>query len=75
MDRSYTRLKNLVFGYSLPKSVMKKIGMQNIRIYYSGENVFTWTRYPLEKHLDPEQNDNIGYPITKMHSIGFDITF
>lgn len=75
MDRSFTRLKNLVFGYTLPKNFLHKIGLEHIRIYYSGENIFTWTPYKMEAHLDPEQNDPIGYPITKMHSIGLDITF
>ena len=75
MNRSFTRLKNLVFGYTLPANFLNQIGLENIRVYYSGENIFTWTPYKLEAHLDPEQNDPIGYPITKMHSIGFDITF
>lgn len=74
MDRSFTRLKNLQIGYTLPQNMLRKIGLGSVRIYYSGDNLFTWTSYPLT-HIDPEQNDPIGYPITKQHSIGFDITF
>ncbi len=68
IDRSFTRLKNLQIGYTLSQNILRKIGLGYVRIYYSGDNLFTWTSYPLT-HIDPEQNDPIGYPITKQHII------
>lgn len=40
---AYCRLKNLTFGYTLPKTITSKAGMQSVRVYMSCENVFTIT--------------------------------
>ena len=81
----YLRLKSLVFGYSLPQKWMDKIRMEKIRIYFSGENLFTVS--PLKsKYVDPtlagsvnswsNGNTNVnGYPLNKTFSFGVDITF
>lgn len=52
-DGSYLRLQSLTIGYTLPKSITKKIGMQRLRVYATGGNLFTITGY---KGLDPEVN-------------------
>ena len=50
---AYMRLKNLQVGYTLPKSWVTKASLQNVRVYFSGDNLFTITgRFP--KSLDPE---------------------
>ena len=74
MDRSFTRLKNLELGYALPKGVLKKLGVQNLRVYVSGQNLFTWDHLRMG-HLDPENDDSLGYPVTKMKNFGLDLTF
>ncbi|GAB6010054.1 SusC/RagA family TonB-linked outer membrane protein [Dysgonomonas reticulitermitis] len=51
-DGSYIRLKNLQFGYTLPQSLLKKINIQDMRIYVSGENI--WTKTSLSPGFDPE---------------------
>lgn len=51
-DGSYIRLKNLQFGYTLPKSLLRKINVQDMRIYVSGENI--WTKTKLSPGFDPE---------------------
>jgi len=51
-DASYLRLKNLRLGYNLPASFAKKIGMKEAQIYFSGDNVLTFTKYP---GSDPER--------------------
>lgn len=51
-DVSYLRLKNLTIGYTFPKKLTQKINIEKIRIYFSGENLFTFTN--LTKYLDPE---------------------
>ena len=50
-DGSYARLKNLTFGYTLPKSLLSKIKVDKVRIYFTGQNVLTFTKY---KGMDPE---------------------
>lgn len=83
----YLRFKNITVGYELPKKVISKIGLEQLRIYFSGENVAYWS--PIKKitnHLDPEacfdrNNDptddlnNGFYPWQKTFMFGIDITF
>ncbi len=50
-DASYMRLKNIQIGYTFSSASMKKVGGQSLRVYVSGENVFTLTKYT---GIDPE---------------------
>lgn len=74
MDRSFIRLKNLEVAYTLPAGLLKKVGVQRMRIYASGQNLYTWDNLKMG-HLDPENNDAIGYPVTKMMNFGLNVTF
>lgn len=81
----YFRLKNLTFGYTLPQKLTRKINVDKVRLYFSGENLFTVS--PLEsKYIDPAmvggnlswQTGKVsvyGYPTAKSYSFGLDITF
>ena len=74
-DGSYLRLKSLVFGYTLPASMTKHFGVDRVRIYFSGDNLFTDTKYP---GLDPERGgsgDYLTYPQNKVYSFGLNVTF
>ena len=51
------RLKNLTIDYTFPKQMLTKIGIQNLRIYLSGENLFTIT--PLKKYAKNYDPENI----------------
>lgn len=75
----YLRLKNLNISYSLPKSLYKKVGLsgtQQIRFYFNGENLLTFTNYSA---FDPEVGnqgvDSGRFPISRMYSFGIDVTF
>lgn len=78
--RDYLRLKNLVLGYSIPEKITKSIGISNLRVYFSGTNVFTLSKL---KFTDPEltypggQNSGwtLDYPPVKMYFIGVNVTF
>jgi len=72
-NAAYCRLKNLQFGYTLPKSITQKISMEKLRIYFSGENVLTFTK--LNENFDPEAPGDNVYPLTKLVSVGLNITF
>ncbi len=50
-DGSFMRIKTLQFGYSLPQSLLQNLRVSKARIYFSGQNVFTFTKY---SGLDPE---------------------
>ncbi len=79
MDGSYFKIKQIQLGYTLPKSWMKKIGFENIRVYGSLEDFFTFTNYP---GLDPEITgvgsslgvDKGSYPTSKKMVFGLSLT-
>lgn len=78
-DLAYCRLKNLTIGYSLPAPLLSKVGLTKVRIYFSGENLVTWTKLR-SKYIDPEQaTESKGtgkvYPWSKTYSFGLNITF
>ncbi len=77
LNAAYIRLKNLQIGYSLPSSFIHKIGLENLRVYISGENLWTGTQMP--KMFDPETVDGgVGgdvYPLQKVYSCGLSVTF
>lgn len=50
----YLRVKNLTLGYTLPLKLTQKVGIQRLRFYFSGENLFTWSFGHLTKYIDPE---------------------
>lgn len=77
-DLAYCRLKNLTVGYTLPSELTQKVMLQNARIYFSGENLYTFTKLKSE-YLDPEQMTRDGngrvYPFSMTFSFGVDLTF
>ena len=83
----YLRFKNLTVGYTLPARLTRKVGLEQLRLYFSGENLAYWS--PLKKYtryLDPESAytrysgsasayDGVSYPWQKTYMFGIDITF
>jgi TonB-linked SusC/RagA family outer membrane protein len=83
-DGSYLRLQNLSFGYSLPKSFLEKSHLSKARLYVTGNNLFTWTKYTgynPEVNLDSESDqltpglDYGVYPLAKTYSLGINLSF
>ena len=77
-DASYLRLKNVQIGYTLPKQLVSKVGLQNIHIYVSGQNLLNINKF--YKGWDPENEIGTGdapsyYPINKIYSFGLNIKF
>lgn len=84
-DGSYLRLKNLQIGYTLPSEIAHKAGMKNARVYFSGGNLLTFTKYT---GYDPEVGvsraalgdrtigfDEVTYPQNKSFIFGLNLTF
>jgi TonB-linked SusC/RagA family outer membrane protein len=73
---SYLRIKNLTLGYTLPASLTEKAHMTSVRVYASGLNMYTFTKYT---GFDPEVGtsgiDNNVYPVTATYSFGVNIGF
>jgi TonB-linked SusC/RagA family outer membrane protein len=74
-DASYIRLKSVEFGYSLPRTFLKKFGLSKTRFYLQGLNLLTWDK--LSKFdVDPETNTGGDwYPIQKVINFGVYVTF
>lgn len=75
-NASYMRLKNVEIGYSFKSLLSRaKFGVQNIRLYISGQNLFTVTKYT---GLDPESTDIIDkgtYPQSRAFLFGINVKF
>ena len=74
----YLRLKNLQFGYTLPKHIVDRTFMNYLRVYFSGENLVTFQS--MDKVFEPEnmiasRTFMRAYPIIQMYSLGLNITF
>ena len=77
-NAAYMRLKNLQLGYTLPKSLINKIGLQNVRVYVPGENLLTITG--LSDTMDPEtagigKQGGTVYPLSRVYSFGLSVNF
>ena len=72
-DASYLRLKNVTFGYNFSNGIIKKLGLESLRLYFSGDNLLTITKYP---GLDPERVSSgslVNYPQNKIFSFGVNV--
>ncbi|PKA98502.1 TonB-linked SusC/RagA family outer membrane protein [Flavobacteriaceae bacterium MAR_2009_75] len=72
-DTDYMRLKNFELGYNFPEEIIGQIGLSNLRFYLNGNNLFTWT----DAIFDPEGLNTSGrdYPVSKIFSVGFSVSF
>lgn len=88
MDVSYIRLKNLQVGYTLPSKWTDAIRMKKVSIFFSGENLWTWSpMYKYTRDIDVTANiygtdsvlsstgDGFNYPTLRSYSFGLNITF
>ncbi|GHT20872.1 SusC/RagA family TonB-linked outer membrane protein [Bacteroidia bacterium] len=72
-DGSFMRLKSVELGYTFLKEKTRKIHVRNLRLYFSGTNLLTFSKFKL---WDPEMaGDGMGYPIQRVFNIGLNLTF
>jgi TonB-linked SusC/RagA family outer membrane protein len=89
-DASYLRIQNIQLGYTLPKNWTSKLFLENVRIYFSGENLFTFSKLP--DGLDPvapvgfpeggagnyygtEGSGRLTYGADRIYSFGITVTY
>lgn len=74
LNGAYVRLKSVQVGYSLPKSLLQRAGIEAVRVNLSAENLHTWSRY--RKGWDPEVNTGGSYyPILASYTLGLNVNF
>ncbi len=75
---AYLRLKNLQIGYTFPEDLTKRIFIQNLRLFFSVENLHTWTK--MSKVIDPESlevskmKSGGAYPLSRTFSFGLSVS-
>lgn len=79
-DGSYIRLKNLKFGYDLPKEVCKVAKVESVNLYLMAIDLFTWTNYTGYDPEIPTTGFNAGYdyyayPKSRSISVGLNLNF
>lgn len=82
-DGSFLRIQNISLGYTLPRSLTTKFGVQTLKVYTNIQNLYTFTKY---KGYDPEVGslegnallsgiDNARYPSPRIYTFGLNLTF
>lgn len=70
-DGSYIRLKNAEIAYNFTSNWVKSIGLESLRVYANGNNLFLWTKTPDDREVD---NGGIAYPTVRRVNLGFRLT-
>lgn len=72
-QRNFVRLQDLNLSYALPQSLLSKVGIENINVFFSGKNLITITKW---KGWDPEAGQGYwGRPVLRSFSFGLNLTF
>lgn len=82
-DGSFVRLRNVTLGYNLPASLLARAKVNSLRVYFSGQNIHTWTKYTgynpevSSRTTDPLTPgiDYGNYPVPRVYSMGINMTF
>jgi TonB-linked SusC/RagA family outer membrane protein len=83
-DASFLRLNNVTIGYTLPKKMVQKAFMQNVRVYLTGQNLLCWTNYSgPDPEVDTSSKNNAmtpgvdyaSYPKSRSFVAGINVTF
>ena len=89
-DASYLRLRNVTIGYVLPKKWISKVKLDRVRIFASGQNLMTWTKFEGDPEVSIGSGDNqlgatddfipglyalYSYPALRTYTFGIDINF
>jgi hypothetical protein len=74
-NNRYIRLKSLVVGYTLPQQWTNMVGLNKVRAYFSGDDLWEWTK--VKDGFDPEygETSNNTFPFSRLLTFGLDITF
>lgn len=74
-NNRYVRLKNLVVGYTLPHTITSKVGVEKFRVYFSGDDLWEWSK--IKDGYDPEygEGSNNIFPLCRMLNFGVELEF
>ncbi len=62
VDGSFIKLQNISIGYTLPKTIAEKLRLENLRLYATGNNIWTYAKNPMLREYDPERGGAESFP-------------
>ncbi|MDR1722852.1 MAG: TonB-dependent receptor [Tannerella sp.] len=68
----FLKLRNLTIGYTIPEFISKKVMIERLRIFATGENLFAITGFSGQ---DPEMRTTVAYSTMRQYAIGVNVTF
>jgi hypothetical protein len=71
-DASFVRIKDVSLSYDLPKRIIQKVGLDRLRVFITGRNLATFTKW---NGLDPELDDQRNIPLQKEYVFGLNLSF
>lgn len=75
-DASYLRVRNITIGYTVPRSLLERVGINSLRIYASGQNLFTFDDLPEGTDpLIPNNTSGAFFPVTSAMTFGVNVNF
>ncbi|MDD4968850.1 MAG: TonB-dependent receptor [Paludibacter sp.] len=75
VDGSFFKIKTISLGYTLPKKLTSKLMLSKLRVYTTGNNLFTFANNPLIRDYDPERGGSMQSPLTRQWVTGINIEF
>ena len=73
INAGYLRMKNLTFGYTIPRKVLSSTGFSRVRVYFTANNLFTISDFV--PGMDPEASSAWAYPFCRTYSFGLNVQF
>ena len=74
-NAAFIRFKNLTIGYTVPESITRRMNIERLRLFFSGDNLFEWTGLYRHYRVDPEGLGGLMYPFQRYFSFGMNLTF
>lgn len=74
-NAAYVRLKNLTFGYTIPKEITRKAQLERVRVFFSGDNLCEFSGLDDHYKVDPEGLGGQMYPFQRSYSFGLNVSF
>jgi hypothetical protein len=75
VDGSYLKVKTVTLAYTLPVATTRKIFLEKLRVYVTGNNIFTHSKDKLLKDYDPERGGDENGPLSRQIVIGLNADF
>ncbi len=76
IDGSFIKLQNVSLGYTLPERIADNLGgLDNLRIYATGNNLLTYAKSPMLREYDPERGGAESFPLNRQIVVGLNVDF